>query len=401
MSAPSPRTHRPDTELRIVDVLRAELEATRATLTERTGLSRATVSALVRDLERDGLVRVDDDGPGLSRSGRRAELVRLTRRAGVVAGVDFGHDHVRVAVSDLAGRVLGNGGARLDVDADMGDALTAARGLLDRAADDAQVHRDEILACGVGVPTSVDRVTGRVRAATRLDDWAGTPLTSSLEAGLELPVVVDADANLGALAEHLAGAGRGIDDLVFVRIDSGVGAGLISGGRPLRGSTGTAGDLGHVVVDPHGAPCRCGRRGCLTTVASAAAVRARCGRPTPPIGRDDDLLRAVQAGDVDVELALAEATRALGRALATVCLLLDPAAIVLGGDPAFSGPLAVAVLEEELRHDRRSDAGRDVRVVPAALGQDAPLVGALRLAGRSLQGWSVAPHATAAGAAAP
>lgn len=371
---------------RIVDALRADGEVTRAELAERTGLSRATVSALVRDLERDGLVTVELSGPHTGRTGRRPEVVRLTRRAGAVLGVDFGHEHVRVAVSDLAGHVLGARSARVDVDRGMEASLVVARRLTDLVAEAGGVDRRELLACGAGVPAPVDRATGRIGSTSLLPSWSGTTLTSALEEVLGMPVVVDNDANLGALGEQAAGAARGVDDMIYVKVSSGVGAGLISGGRLLRGSTGIAGEIGHVAVVPNGVPCRCGGRGCLETIASAPAVRRQLLQTTGHALPGDDLLRAMTEGDPRVTRLLADAGRSIGRVLATACHLLDPAVIVLGGDPAFSTEPVLAGLREELDRHRLPGTGGEVRLVPAQLGHQGQVVGALRLAARSLDG---------------
>jgi predicted NBD/HSP70 family sugar kinase/biotin operon repressor len=381
------RTHRlgRGSSQRVVDALRAEPEVTRADLAERTGLSRATVSALVRDLERDGLVEVAI-GVDNGRSGRRPEVVRLTRRAGAVLGVDFGHSHVRVAISDLAGRVLGAQSERVDVDRGMEQALEAARRLTDAVAAQANVDRTELLACGAGVPGPVDRVSGRIGSTSLLPGWSGTTLSTVLQERLGVPVSVDNDANLGALGEQAAGAARGVDDVIYVKISSGVGAGIICGGRLLQGSSGIAGEIGHVSVIPNGVPCRCGGRGCLETIASAPAVRRQLLQTTGDDLPGDDLLRAMTGGDPRVARLLADAGRGLGRVLANACHLLDPAMIVLGGDPAFATEPVLSGLREELDRHRLPGTGADVRVVPAQLGSRGQVVGALRLAARSLDG---------------
>lgn len=379
---------------RIVDALRADGEVTRAELADVTGLSRATVSALVRDLERDGLVTVEISSPSAGRSGRRPEVVRLTRRAGAVLGVDFGHRHVRVAVSDLAGHVLAGHSARVDVDRGMEDALAVARRLADLVAEEAGVEHGELLACGAGVPAPVDRATGRIGSTSLLPSWSGTTLTSTLEDVLGMPVTVDNDANLGAVGEQTAGAARGVEDVIYVKISSGVGAGIISGGRLVRGASGIAGEIGHIAVVPNGVPCRCGGRGCLETLASAPAVRRQLLQTTGQDLPGDDLLQAMSGGDPRVTRLMADAGRAIGRVLAGACHLLDPSMIVLGGDPAFATGPVLDGLSEELQRHRLPGSGGVVQVVPAQLGVQGQVVGALRLAARSLDGHAPKTFAT-------
>ncbi|EHN10864.1 Putative ROK-family transcriptional regulator [Patulibacter medicamentivorans] len=364
----------------MIDALRQSPEITRADVADRTGLSRATVSALVRDLERDGLVEVVAGTANGTRTGRRPEVLRLTRRAGAVLGVDFGHEHVRVAVGDLAGRTLSTHQEPVDVDHGMDAALAAARRLADRAIAESGIRPTDVIACGAGVPGPVDRLSGRIGSTMMLPGWSGTTLAVALEAQLGVPVVVDNDANLGALGEQTAGAAVGIDDVIYVKVSSGVGAGLISGGNVLHGGTGIAGEIGHVAVVPNGVPCRCGGRGCLETVASAPAVRrqlhATAGDEIPA----DDLVAALATGDPRVARLLADAGRALGRVLASACHLLDPSAIVLGGDPAFATDPVLAGVREELDRHRLPGSGSGVQLVPARLGDLGQVVGALRLA---------------------
>ncbi len=365
--------------LRVVDQLRRAPESTRADVVARTGLSRATVSAIVRDLERDGLLEVVAAAEPHGRTGRRPEVLRLTRRAGAVLGVDFGHEHVRVAVGDLAGRMLAVRDRQVDVDRGMDEALAAASALAAEVIADAEVAQEEIVACGAGVPGPVDRASGRIGTTMILPGWSGTTLAVALEQHLGIPVVVENDANLGALGEHAVGVARGVDDVIYVKVSSGVGAGLISGGRLLHGGTGIAGEIGHVGVVPNGAPCRCGGRGCLETIVSAPAVRRQL-HATAADELPDDLVAALGTADPRVARLLADAGRALGRVLANACHLLDPAMIVLGGDPAFATDPVLAGVREELDRHRLPGAGSGVQLVPAALGDQGQVVGALRLA---------------------
>jgi predicted NBD/HSP70 family sugar kinase len=371
---------------RVVDALRQAPESTRAEVVARTGLSRATVSGLIRELEDAGLLESVSGPVRDGRTGRRPKRLRLTRRAGAVLGVDFGHEHVRVAVGDLAGRVLSVRTAAVDVDRGMEAALRAARRLADTVVAEGHVDREELLACGAGVPGPVDRISGRVGSTMLLPGWGGAVLAAALEQRLEVPVAVDNDANLGALGEQAAGAARGVDDVIYVKVSSGIGAGLISGGRLLRGGTGIAGEIGHVAVVTDGLPCRCGGRGCLETVASAPAVRRQLHATAGDTIPADDLLAALGSGDPRVARLLADAGRALGRALSGACHLLDPSMIVLGGDPAFATDPVLAGVREELVRRRLPGGGADVLLAPAQLGDRGQVVGALRLAARLLDG---------------
>lgn len=376
---------------RVVDALRTGVELTRADLAQGTGLSHATVSALVRDLERAGLVTLApiETGPlpAGSRAGRRPEVVRLTRRAGLVLGVHVGSERVRVAIGDLAGRVLAVRGAAVRAEEDLDDALEVAARLAGLVRAETEADPGEVVGCGVAVPAPVDRATGRIASDALLPAWAERGLGTAFEDALGLPVLVDDDAHLGALAEQATGAARGVEDALCVAVSSGVGAGPISGGRLVRGARGLAGQLGHVTVDPGGRLCRCGRRGCLETIASVPAVRRRAREAT---GRDlprEDLAHALRpGGDPRLAAILPDAGRALGGAIAAACRLLDPAVVVVGGDAAFATERVLEAIRAEVARGTLPGAGGEIRVVAATQGERGPVVGALRLAARPQHG---------------
>ncbi len=319
---------------RVVDALRHLGVASRADISRATGLSRSTVSSLVADLQGDGFVveRVNGDDDRDRGTGRPGVLLALDRAAGAALAIDFGHRHVRVAVADLSSTVLAERHRPVDVDASAPDAFDAAAELATEVLDEAGVDADHLLAVGMGVPGPVDRATGAVGSSSILPGWAGLRPAEELERRLGVTIEVDNDANLGALAEIAAGDARGVEDLVYVKVSSGIGAGLVLGGRLHRGASGIAGEIGHSQVEPGGAVCRCGNRGCLETVAAAPAVLDLL-RPSYGDALDvPGVLRLAQDGDRGARRVLGDAGRAIGRALALVCNSLNPAAIVVGGE---------------------------------------------------------------------
>ncbi len=250
--------------LRVVDALRRHGTLSRADIARITGLSRSTISTLVADLHSRGFVieRAEaDGGPRAPALGRPPVLLRLDPSAGIAAGVDFDHTHVRVAVSDLSQTVVAEGVEDLDVDHDAQSSLDIAVDLVRRALAEAGVEEDRLLAVGVALAAPVDQVDGRLYESAILADWTGIDVAGELRSRLGVPVYLDNDANLGALAEVTLGAGQSARTAVYVQLSSGIGAGLIVDGRPFRGATGTAGEIGHVTVDEDGELCRCGSRG--------------------------------------------------------------------------------------------------------------------------------------------
>jgi predicted NBD/HSP70 family sugar kinase len=248
----------------------------RAELAQLTGLSRSAVGACVTDLVEQGLV---DECPVTDRQaagpGRPAAVVRLRRGAGIVLGLDFGHTHVTAAVADTEGRILAERGETLDVDGQPQEAMAAGARLAAAALQASGHTMDEVLGAAAGVPGPIDVRTSVVREPTILASWIGLDPEAELAARLGRPVAVANDADMGAWAEHLYGAGRGIDDLVYVKASHGIGAGLILGGRPYRGATGIAGEIGHTQLPGAINWCRCGNQGCLETVVSIGAVYRR------------------------------------------------------------------------------------------------------------------------------
>jgi predicted NBD/HSP70 family sugar kinase len=197
-------------------------------------------------------------------------------------------------------------------------------------------------------------------------------------------VHVDNDANVGALAESVLGAGRGVSEMAYIMLGSGIGAGLIIGGQVYRGSGGTAGEIGHVLVDEHGPLCRCGNRGCLETYAGADALLDLLRRQHGDELTVDGLVQLARDGDAACQRVIADAARIVGVAAATLCNQLNPELIVIGGELAQTGPLLLDPLRESIVRYAIPAAAEDVRVVTGELGERAELLGALVLVlGRS------------------
>jgi len=194
------------------------------------------------------------------------------------------------------------------------------------------------------------------------------------------PVSVDNDANLGAVAEMTWGAGRGARDLVYLKLATGIGAGIVVDGSLVRGAAGTAGEIGHTTMDEHGEVCRCGNRGCLETVAGADTVLRLLA---PQHGSDltlHDAIDAALAGDAGCRRVIGDAGRHIGVALANLVNLLSPELIVVGGELAGAGDILLDPIREAVDRYAIETAARATRLVPAALGERAEVLGAVALA---------------------
>ena len=367
----------------ITGVLAREGALSRADLARGTGLSRATVSSLVAELIAAGRVVETSQRarPHRGGSGRPPVLVRLSAPHGVVAGVDLGHRHVRVAVADRRGEVLAEERRVVDVDG-LGVAALDDRGRdgRDRRSTGPGWTARRCGRSGMCLPAPLDR--GSARLGTGLmPAWVGVEPAAVLGGLLGAPVTVDNDANLGALAELGHGGARLVADLVYVKLASGVGAGLVLGGRLHRGATGMAGELGHVTADPGGARCRCGRRGCLEMVVSTDRLQEVLRGDHGDAVEDLVALerRTTAAGRDDVRRLLHDAGRAVGRALADLATALNPSVVVVGGPLGGSEAVLDGVREGIAAH-APEDTVAALEVRPGALGQRAEVLGAVSLA---------------------
>lgn len=364
----------------ITTLLASDGPMSRADLARGTGLSRTTISSLVADLIGSGhVVETADRGrPHKGGSGRPPQLVALSAPRGAVAGVDIGHGHVRVVVADRSGNVHTDEADSLDVDEHGVDALDRAARMVREGLTRSGLDRAELRAVGMCVPAPLDRRSARIRTGI-MPGWRHLSPGDELQRRLGVPVFADNDANLGALAELSRGVARGLADVVYVKVASGLGAGLVVGGRLHRGATGIAGEIGHVQVGEDGQVCRCGNRGCLETLVSAP----RLVEVLQPAYDEPLTVASVlvldRDGDAGARRVLSDAGRAIGRALADLCNSLNPEAIVLGGSLGTSPSLAEGVRSAVDRY-AQPDTAAAVSVLAGELGGRAEVTGAVSLA---------------------
>ncbi|WP_203338656.1 ROK family transcriptional regulator [Nocardioides limicola] len=347
-----------------------ETAYTQAELARLTGLAPATVSGIVRSLAETGLA---DTVPG---SGRRGTEVRLARSAGLVVGLDFGRLHLSVALGDLAGRIVAEDRQPLGPDVDHSNGLALAHAKVAELLEQHGATLEDVRTVTIGLPAPV--TAGQVRSSTILPGWLGVNARDATAAQFGTHAHAENDANLGALAEHRVGAARGHRTSAFVKISSGVGAGLIIDDRLFRGSDGTAGEMGHLTLDTQGPVCRCGSRGCLETYASIGTVVGLLAERMPG-ATFADVVEAAREGQVGPLRALEDAGLHLGWGLASVANLLNPTILVVGGEMARAGELLLSSVRIGLRR-HSLDAVAATPVVTGELGDRASLVGAVLLA---------------------
>lgn len=357
---------------RVVDALLeyAGTEHTFAQLAHDTGLAVGTVTSIVRELDEAGML---DTVPG---AGRRGGTVRLGRGAGLVAGIDFGHTHLAVALADMTGTILGETLEIVDADQDHDENLARANCMLDSLFSGHEQDRRLLRTVGLGLPAPLSH--GEVMGSAIMPGWTSVNARRLAESAFGVPVVADNDANLGALAEHRRGAGQGHSELVFVKISSGVGAGIIIGGQIFRGADGIAGELGHLTLDDQGPLCRCGSRGCLEAYTASGTAKEMVAAHLPDASLDD-IIMAARQGNVAALRVFEDAGLHLGWGLAAVTNLLNPGIVVVGGDMARAGDLLLDSARVGLRRHVLAGAAT-TPIVPTSLADRASVTGAILLA---------------------
>ena len=311
-----------------------------------------------------------------------------------VVAVDVGGTKILGALIDAEGQVLVRDKQRTEGADGVQAVLDRVAATVQALAEQGKEQATRVVAAGVGIPGPVEPATGRVSLAPNLG-WKNVQVRKRLEKRLGMPVAVENDVNMGTLGEHVRGAGRGVQNLVGIFVGTGIGGGVVLGGQLHHGFNGTAGEIGHMVLNAKGPRCGCGQRGCLEAYASRTAIgkyimkRVAQGKPTeiaevdPRKMTSGVLRRALEAGDPLVVKALQRAAKYLGLAAVSVVHLLNPEMVVLGGgvieamEDQFLDRVRKTVQARCIGH-----SARNMKIVPAELGDDAGIQGAAELAWR-------------------
>lgn len=362
--------------LRVLDSVRENGALTQVEIAGVTGLSAATVSNLVRELDVAGAVLLSKS----IRNGRRAVQVSLAVSQGLVAAIVFGDRDVRVAIGTGGSEVVSHKRMPLPADHAADEGMTRGPRLLLELVHNSAHSVSDLRAVGVGLPAPIDQVTGQVGSEGILPGWRGVPVAAVMEDALATKVSLDNTANLAALGEFKFGALQGVSTGVYIKASYGVGAGLIIGGELFRGSAGTAGEIGHVTIDEDGPVCRCGNRGCLDTFVGVQAVLGALRDSHGALTLRDVIARALE-GDPGCRRVLEDAGRHIGVAVAGVVNLLNPEMVCLGGQVARVGEIVLRPMREAIERCAIPSAAASVEVRTGSLAfEDADVLGALALA---------------------
>jgi predicted NBD/HSP70 family sugar kinase len=358
----------------VLGLIRSGQATTRADLVAATGMARSTIAQRVDALLASGLLVTRGDGQ--STGGRPATLLAFNEHAGVVLAGDIGATHSRLAVTDLAGHVL----AQSTRDIAIAEGPEAVLAWVEGAFDDllAEVGRPPgaVRGVGVGLPGPVEFATGQPVNPPIMPGWDRYPVGDRLARRFGVPALVDNDVNIMALGEHWSEWGNE-GFLLFVKIGTGIGSGIVTSGRIHRGAEGAAGDIGHIHIPDHDdVVCRCGNRGCVEAVAGGAALAARLRDMGLPTETGRDVVAQVRAGRPEAVQLIREAGRTLGGVLATCVNMLNPAVIVIGGDVARADEPLLAGIREVVYRRSLPLATRSLRIVRSALDDRAGVTGA-------------------------
>ena len=363
--------------------------ASQAELVASAGLSRPTVLAALTKLAREGLAEIvpgqdsgsQDSGSqdsGSSAAGRRPHRYRLTAKAGIAVGVDIGRRHINIVVMDAGHQRIVDQESEViaDADNDPPAVLKQAVDLVHRALQEASTD-SAVLGIAFGLAMPITRA-GLVGAGTLLPAWAEIDPRNELARHIpDCPVYVGNESDLGALGEYLFGWGQGKRDLTYVKLGTGIGGGIVLGGRLQRGSSGTAAEIGHITLDHQGRRCPCGNRGCLERYAGGPALLDSARRDGLEIDDLPSLVRRARSGDVACRRILHEAGMMIGTAIGTLVNLTGPELVVLGGSLSAAGDILTGPVRIALDQTALAPAASAVSIELARLGRWASACGAV------------------------
>lgn len=360
----------------LLDLIRSTGGMSRQQLLASTGMSRATLYERLDTLMRRELIYEAESLEATG--GRRSRKIRFDDRGRVVLAFALGQTHATVAVTDIAGRELRSRTVQSRIDAPAADVLDPLIRLgAELLAAGAEGAEESLVGVGLSLPAPVEAGTGHVVHPTTIPEWEPDAVVASISRAWQVPLIVENDARAGALGECTA------DDetIVYVKVATGVGCGVVVDGSILHGAHGAAGDIGHILVASDGPVCRCGRRGCLATFSSGAAIIDRLGGQG--IVAMADVVQAARQGDETVEAVLRSAADVLGGALAATVTTVNPNRLVLGGVvgtiPVFAEQVRTRVLRDVV--DRIADG---LEVLAGAEGDHAAIDGLTRLVVRKV-----------------
>lgn len=360
----------------------------RVELAQRLTLTRAAVTPIVNDLIQTHLIH--ETRSRSASNGRPPILLEINASSGNVAGIDMGATHLTILIANFAAQVLAEKEIPFDIADGPTDCIQQADGLLRELLAGLGLGLPDLAAIGLGVPGPTVATAGMVLSPPLMPGWDRFPIRDTLEKLWGCPVSLNNDAELGVLGEWAYGAGRGELNLAYIKVGTGIGAGLFIDGQIYRGATGSAGEIGHMTIDENGPLCTCGNHGCLEAMAGGKAIVAKAHEaiqmnkrtelaenPTPENITVKDIANAAARGDLVAQEILAEAGNQLGIAITSLVNLFNPNIVVVGGGVAQTGDLFLEPIRKAVLKRSLPAAAYAVRITTALLGKRSSCMGAV------------------------
>jgi glucokinase-like ROK family protein len=359
----------------------------RTDLADRMGLTRAALSLIVNDLLENKVVMEAESRS--APSGRPPIVLEINSERGLVGAVDLGATHMNIAIADFAARIHQEAEYQFDIKDGPEVSLLKIDQNLRKLLNAQGLEISDLSSIGVGVPGPVITEAGMVIAPPIMPGWDRYPIRDSLEKMWERPVILNNDAELGALGEWAYGAGRGEKNIAYIKVGSGIGAGLILNKQIYGGTMGAAGEIGHLTIDENGPLCDCGNHGCLEAFAGGKAIStqgqmlAQSGKRTllSDVSVDKitpfEVAEAARRGDLHAQEILRRAGTYIGIAIAGLINLFNPSVVIIGGGVSQVGDILTAPIRQAVRERAMRASERSVRITTGMLGRRSVLIGAI------------------------
>jgi glucokinase-like ROK family protein len=383
-----------DFEKELIDLVRRYGEFSKADLASFTEYSRTKITSCVDSLLNKKIIIANNATEYTG--GRRSKTFSLNGNLGLVAGVDIGATSIDLGIADFSGKLLVRYAEALSVRLGPIKVLGQVCSLLEKMLKENNLNPEKVYGIGIGVPGPVDFSAGTLVSPPIMPGWDRYPIIQTVQQWFpSANVVVDNDVNVMALGEIYQGVGKGVDNLIFVKIGTGIGSGILCEGRIYRGSSGCAGDIGHIGVDKSGPLCHCGNIGCLEAVTAGPAIAerallaAQAGKSSILLSyyerngnilRAEDVGNAAKEGDALATEIIRESGQFIGNVLAGLVNFYNPRVIVIGGGVSNLGNLLLSSIRQTVLNRSTPLATRNLSIVFSEIGPDAGVFGAVNLA---------------------
>jgi len=371
-----------------VDLIRfATTGISRTDLADQMGLTRAAVTMIVNDLIDNGVI-LEAESRAIP-NGRPPVVLEINPKRGMVAAIDMGATHVNIALADFSAKIIEETSLPFDINQGPQVCLAEVSRILRELVDRIGIRISQLTAVGVGVPGPVIKDAGMVMSPPIMPGWDRFPIRDTLEKEWGCPVSLNNDAELGALGEWAYGAGRGEKNLAYIKVGSGIGAGLIINQQIYGGTTGSAGEIGHITIDENGPLCTCGNHGCMEAFAGGNAIATQAKKMVQSGKRTllsnipiesltaQEVAESARRGDLPSQEIIMRAGTFIGIAIAGLVNLFNPSAVIIGGGVAQAGDLLTTSIRQAVRERSLRASEQGVHITTAMLGRRSSLMGAI------------------------